>query len=116
MLPLSFQGFLFRAFCKRLSIIVDVEWTFSGRINRIPAVFHSCWQAPDGSVGVTLANWTTAAQTVVIRQAGLQAKPGSLVVHVSGPEMRSNSIEAATGGVTLTLPPISIALLENCGR
>jgi hypothetical protein len=25
-----FQEFLFKAFCKRLSIIVDVEWTFSG--------------------------------------------------------------------------------------
>jgi hypothetical protein len=99
-----------------VSGILTVEWTFSGRNNRIPAVFHACWQAPDGSVGVALANWTTAAQTVSIQQAGLRARPDSLNVHIAGPELHSSQIEAAAGRIILTLPPISCALLENRAR
>jgi hypothetical protein len=93
--------------------IPTVEWTFGGRNNRIPAVFHACWQAPDGSVGVVLANWTTASQTISIRHAGLQSETAELSVHIAGRELHSSRIQAASGEMILTLPPISCALLEN---
>ena len=43
-----------------------VEWEGASRMNRIPAVFHAAWQAPDGRAGVVLANWTGAPRKVSV--------------------------------------------------
>ncbi len=45
--------------------IPTIEWT-QANAHRIPAVFHSAWQAPDGRVGVVLANWTSQDQAVSV--------------------------------------------------
>ena len=42
--------------------IPTMRWQHGGRDHQIPAVFHSAWRAPDGRMGVVLANWTTDTQ------------------------------------------------------
>ena len=90
--------------------IQTVEWTHGGRSHRIPAVFHATWQAPDGRMGVVLANWTGQEQAITVVDPHLD---GSLMVHVSGRELRSHSVPDPAGGAHITLPPLSCALVEQ---
>ena len=43
-----------------------VAWESHNRWNKMPAVFHAAWQAPDGRLGFVLANWTTQRQTCLL--------------------------------------------------
>ena len=97
----------------RVKRIPTIEWNYKGRNNRIPAVFHACWQAPDGSVGVVLSNWTTTSQTVIIRQPDLQAVDADLIAHISGSELQTSPVKIKPKGIRLTLPPLSCSLVEN---
>jgi hypothetical protein len=89
--------------------VQTVEWTYSGRTNRIPAVFHSAWQAPDGRAGVVLANWTAQPQTVRLRDERLQAGNARLVLHLSGRALESRVLDASAAGMPITLPALSCA-------
>jgi hypothetical protein len=80
------------------------EWEYNGRQHSVPAVAHCAWQAPDGRHGIALANWTIEPRTVTVKDARLGQ---SAVLHVCG---RANE-EQAAAGETLTLPPLSCALL-----
>ena len=91
--------------------IKTVEWSANGRINRIPAVFHSVWQAPDGRMGIVLANWTTEPQIIAIHDDRLHPGEDKLTLHVSGAGQPGTPAYWAGGGVTLTLPALSCACL-----
>jgi len=73
-------------------------------------VFHATWQAPDSRVGVVLANWTGQEQAITVADPHLD---GSLMVHVSGRELKSHSVPDPAGGSSITLPPLSCALVEQ---
>ncbi len=94
--------------------IRTVEWKFNNRIHRIPAVFHSTWQAPDGRRGIVLANWTARRQKVTVVDARL-AKTGvdRLLLHLSSRRMASCKPVAAEDWAVVSLPPLSCALLEG---
>jgi hypothetical protein len=90
--------------------IQTVEWTHDKRAHRIPAVFHTAWQAPDGRVGVALANWTSQDQAISVADPQLA---GSLLLHISGRELTSHNVSGAADGVRITLPPLSCAVVEQ---
>ena len=48
-----------------------INWEWNGRMNRIPAVFHSAWRSTDGRFGIVFANWTDAERTVTITDSRL---------------------------------------------
>lgn len=50
----------------RVSEVATRRWAYDGREHSIPAVVHRTWRAPDGSLGVVLANWTDETQSVVV--------------------------------------------------
>jgi hypothetical protein len=90
--------------------IQTIEWTHGERSHRIPAVFHATWQAPDGRVGVVLANWTSQEQAITVADPHLD---GSLTVYVSGRALSSHSVPDPASGARVTLPPLSCALVEQ---
>jgi len=63
-----------------------------------------------GALGVVLANWTVQEQSLTVADPHLD---GSLMVHVSGRELRSHSVPNPAGGARITLPPLSCVLLEQ---
>lgn len=73
-----------------ISGIKIIEWAFSGRSNKIPEVFHSAWQAPDGRFGIIMANWTTEEQNIFIKDSRLQKGKESVLLHVVGREMENS--------------------------
>jgi hypothetical protein len=89
--------------------IPTIEWTHGKRTHRIPAVFHAAWQAPDGRVGIVLANWTDQEQVIGVSDSQLD---GSLMLHISGRELTSRDVPDAAGGIRITLPPLSCAVVE----
>jgi hypothetical protein len=88
-----------------------MEWESGGRRNRIPAVFHSAWQAPDGRPGVVLANWTGAPRAVSVADARLDGI--AITLHVSGPQIESSAITPVNGALSVELPPLSCALVSG---
>jgi hypothetical protein len=90
--------------------ILTVEWTHDKRSHRIPAVFHAAWQAPDGRVGIVLANWMGQEQTVDVADPRLA---GALKLHISGRKLVSASTPGTAAGLRITLPALSCALLEQ---
>jgi hypothetical protein len=97
--------------------IQDVAWSWKGRKNRTPAVFHSAWQAPDGRTGVVLANWTDRRRTVHIHEdrfaIGLAAKGNAEInLTLSGRQMRQKPLKLQNGEISLTIPAHACALLE----
>jgi hypothetical protein len=93
--------------------IQTIEWTHGKRTHRIPAVFQTTWQAPDGRVGVVLANWTSQDQAVSVTDPRLA---GTLALHVSGRELISAGVPGAADSVRLVLPPLSCAVVEQTAR
>ena len=86
-----------------------VEWNYNGRLNRIPAIFHSAWQAQDGRTALVLANWTAEAQTVMIHAGRLGHD--ALTLQVSAMEVHAVALARMDQGVEVTLPALSCALL-----
>ena len=93
--------------------VQTVEWTYNGRANRVPAVFHSAWQAPDGRMGVVLANWTAEPQTVTLHDARLQTENTVLTLNVSSQMLESNVLDVSDAGVPITLPALSCACVVS---
>src|SRR6185436_3831780 len=57
-----------------------MNWQFERRDHHVPAVFHAAWQAPDGRLGLALANWTAEAQTLTVNDPRLGE---SAMLHVA---------------------------------
>ena len=89
-----------------------VEWEFQGKENAIPAVFDAAWMAPDGRHAVVLANWTSEAQEVKVRDLRLG---GSVSVHTSAGRVSTGIAHHVGEQVAVMLPPLSIVLLEGAG-
>lgn len=87
-----------------------MEWTWRGRDHKIPAVFHSAWQAPDGRQAIVLANWTPDAQTVLIADDRLQAAP---TLHVSDGEVHSITLARVGQAVEVMLPALSCGVVST---
>ncbi len=86
-----------------------MRWQFEGRDHHVPAVFHAAWQAPDGRLGLALANWTTETQTLTVTDPRLGESAG---LHLAGLEALSRTVAVDGGRVLIELPPVSCALLE----
>jgi hypothetical protein len=71
-----------------------IEWKQDGVTQRVPAVFHSAWQAPDGRTGVVLANWTDRDHVVTVRDDRL-------------------AMAGAADGLAVTVPALGCALLAG---
>ena len=92
-----------------------VTWSHESRANAVPAVFHTAWRAPDGSLGVVLANWTGAQCDVTVRDTRLvEANDlAELVVFTSAQNVTSKRAIPTDAGVVLSLPALSAVLLEG---
>ncbi|NLP12262.1 hypothetical protein GX408_17825 [bacterium] len=97
----------------RVEQIGVMEWENKGRRQAVPAVFHSAWHNPQGRFALTLANWTEDHQTARIHDQRLTKRVREIT---SGREMTENLRELAGGELTVDLPPLSIALIENTGN
>ena len=80
--------------------------------HQIPSVFHAAWQAPDGRLGIVLANWTTETQEVCIVDERLGDK---VLASVSADALESRMLSSADGSFVITLPKLSFILLEPHG-
>ncbi len=89
--------------------IRTVRWQEGGKDHQIPAVFHAAWQAPDGRIGLALANWTSEKQEVSIADPRLRGAVGE---HISTGAIASRERTAAGDPLVVALPPLSCALLE----
>ena len=54
-----------------LEEIRTMSWQYGDFANEAPAVFDCLWEAPDGRLGLALANWTEENQTVYVNDARL---------------------------------------------
>ncbi|HPN35803.1 MAG TPA: DUF6259 domain-containing protein [bacterium] len=90
-----------------------IEWVFKGKRQAMPAVFHSAWKNPQGRFALTLANWTADHQTAHIHDQRLTSQVREII---SGVEMTERLRESVGGELTIDLPPLSIALIENSGN
>lgn len=86
-----------------------IRWKFNGVAHAAPAVFHAAWQAPDGHFALALANWTDQAQSVVISEPRM-GKLVRLIVSASDPI--NQSLPVVRSRLAVTLPPLSLALVE----
>jgi hypothetical protein len=87
-----------------------VSWTNSGRVNQVPAVFHSAWQAPDGRIGLVFANWTKEIQHFQALDSRLRAE---VLETVSSTQLKSRSLSVSGNRLELARPPLSCALVES---
>ena len=87
-----------------------VHWENGGQVHKIPAVFHSAWQSPQGRFGIVLANWTNETQAVALsdRRLGKQ-----IAESISSRDVKTQTRQANLGKVPISLPPLSCALMET---
>lgn len=97
----------------RVEHIKTISWQYEGRSHNIPAVFHCAWQAPDGRVGVVLANWTSDPQRVRLSDVRLGA---NVTQYVSGEMLERKSRRIHGNAISLKLPQLSCALVEAKGQ
>lgn len=92
--------------------IAIIAWEWNSRLNRIPAVFHAAWQAPDGRTGVVLANWTDKPQRVRLTDARLDRR---VALHSSGKSLAAKALTRAraTTALAVTVPPLGCVLVEG---
>jgi hypothetical protein len=93
----------------RVEGIRTMRWQRGGADHQIPALFHAAWQAPDGRLGLVLANWTEEAQqaTIVDLRLGEEVR-----VCISAQAMSDARQGVAGGRLQVDLPPLSCALIE----
>jgi hypothetical protein len=93
----------------RVEGVRTMRWQRAGTDHQIPAVFHAAWQAPDGRLGLVLANWTEESQEleIVDSRIGKEAH-----VYVSAKEASDAQRIVADDGLHVVLPPLSCALVE----
>ena len=94
----------------QVSGIPWVSWTYLQTPHRVPAVFHSAWQSPDGRFGVVLANWTKDARSVAVTDKRLGQ---AAVLHLSGRQLQTSKATRQLTGFPITLPPLSCAVLVD---
>jgi hypothetical protein len=90
------------------------DWS-TPRPGALPPVLSNVWRAPDGRLGVALANWTAEAQALrvpVSEEWGLHA-PLKWRIRQGGGWSESGA--ATPSGVTVNLPPRSFAVVEFSG-
>ncbi len=87
-----------------------IHWESNRQVYDIPSVFHSAWHSPQGRLGIVLANWTNDTQVVALSDARLTTR---VTESVSANEVSSRRREVDRGKITLSLPPLSCALLES---
>jgi hypothetical protein len=87
-----------------------VHWESSGQVHQIPAVFHSAWHSPQGRLGIVLANWTKETQVVALSDSRLGPR-ATEIIHADEVISRQRVVEEGT--ISLSLPPLSCALLEG---
>lgn len=87
-----------------------VTWEREARMNRIPALFHAAWQAPDGRAGVVLANWTDKPVRTALRDERLGLRP---TLHLAGKALESRPLSrrGTAGMLDVTVPPHGCALV-----
>ena len=93
--------------------IKTIRWQEGGYDHQVPAVFHATWRAPDGRVGLVLANWTTEAQEVRITDERLGDR---VLESVSSDRLKSKVLSSVNGGFRIVLPGLSCTLLESVVR
>ena len=88
--------------------IETMRWHSDAGEHRIPSVFHSAWEAPDGRLGVVIANWTASEQKVCVRDERLTG-PANLVA--IGRQLTSTPVDVPEDGQAVPVPPLGCALL-----
>ena len=86
-----------------------IRWQHEGRDHQIPAVFHSAWRSLEGHLGIVLANWTTDTQMLSLADSRLGKQ---VTESISSHEMTFRDRQTKDGEITVSLPPLSCALLE----
>ncbi len=92
--------------------IERVEWLCDRRLVSYPAVVHALWRAPDGRVGLALANWTGSERAVHLEDCARFEGPATYCLNTDEPvaaDLRES------GHIALVLPPLSVGLLEWTG-
>ena len=74
------------------------------------SVFNSSWMSPDRRCAVGLANWTSEGQKLRVRESRLG---GKISIHTSAGEITKETISLNGKCADVTLPPLSIAILEG---
>ena len=87
-----------------------VRWRWEGRDHEVPALFHAAWQAPDGGVGVIIANWTTEARTVSLTDSRLGSRA---TVHTAGTTLTSATTAVTDAGVAVEVPELACVLVSS---
>ncbi len=87
-------------------------WESNSRVNRIPAIFHAAWQAPDGRFGIVLANWTSSPQRISLSDPRLGK---SSLIHLIGgpPPSPHRTRQTPRRPITLTIPAWGCGLVES---
>ncbi len=85
-------------------------WDQDGRHYEVPAVAHAAWQAPDGRLGVVLANWTNEPRTVTVGDARLGSP---VTIHSCGRETTTAEVAPGEHGVDVAVPPLGCVLLVS---
>lgn len=85
-----------------------MEWTSGSRNNRIPAVFHSAWQTPDGRFGIVIANWTDSVKTIAIKDGRLG---GDVCFHAYGGKNETPHPAGSDGRFMVEIPPLGCGLM-----
>lgn len=89
-----------------------IEWENQSRMNRIPAVFHAAWRAPDHRFGIVMANWTGTAQVVKVADVRLGRR---VMRHTVGKRTTTVRCVLTKKGkkMSVTLPAYGCVLLEE---
>ena len=87
-----------------------VHWETDGQVHKIPAVFHSAWQSPQGSFGIVMANWTKETHEVTLSDSRLGSE---IVESISAQEVMTRPRRLNQGKINVSLPPLSCALIET---
>jgi hypothetical protein len=90
-----------------------VHWESNGQVHEIPAVFHSAWKDPQGRFGIVLANWTKERQIVALSDSRLGKQTTE---SISGNEVSTRLRVVERGNLSVSLPPLSCALIEGQGE
>ena len=96
----------------KISGIKLVRWEAGGQAHSIPAVFHAAWESPQKQFAVVLANWTKQVQVVSLSDSRLGK---SVAESISAEHVRTQERQRGFGRMSISLPPLSCALVESSG-
>jgi hypothetical protein len=95
----------------RIEGIKTMRWQDGGKDHQIPAIFDGAWRAPDGRIGLVLANWTTGIQKVTVADPRLS---GEVRQYVSADgQIKSCTRAGEAGPLEIAVPPLGCILLEG---